>query len=412
LSFAEAVARARRMAPEVAEARAALATDLANVDAARHAYLPTLGLDVHETLTHTGQRERYSDAALSDTNLGASVQADLTVLDFGRRGARLAAAAQQANAGMHGERGAELDASLRIAELYVTLIADLAAIEADDAHLVERERVLDGIAALVEKGLRPVLDRERARAESIRARAALDISRQRARHDRQLLALLLAYPPAQPIAIEAVPENACVDPDQIDHSVAQAEARDPSLASARADVARADAALQSEEANKYPVVTAAAGVSVSRSDVLSNPVDALPLSRTGPVLQTLNANVGLSLRYALLDLTVWDRAAAAKHELEQARSRLRTTRLTRERELLDTAQALRVALIDVARASEVERIATLAVDAEVKRYALGESSLLQLLDAERLSYEAHIDEIAARLAHDRACTRLQLLSRV
>jgi outer membrane protein TolC len=50
------------------------------------------------------------------------------------------------------------------------------------------------------------------------------------------------------------------------------------------------------------------------------------------------------------------------------------------------------------------------VHQESERYRVGQGSLLQLLDAQRLLNEARLDRIQARLQRDTASARLPLLN--
>jgi outer membrane protein len=408
LTLEQAIERARNVAPAVAAERELLAQRALEGRAARHAYLPTAGLRASETLVHNRRSDALTELHLSDATHAAGLQLDATLLDFGRRGAAVDAAEFAFEAQRHRQRMTESDVVFSVVERYLRVLADDELAIARDTNAAEQQSTVDGIQQLVDRGFRAAADLTRARAELSRALLDAQVSHDQALLDRRSLALILGLSPAETLQLVR-PEPAALRVDfDAPAAVDDATRLDPERAAEWSTLQQTRAEAAAARAERYPTFALNAGADVARSDALST-LDETSL-RSSPVLTTVNLQAGASLRWTMLDVTTSDRAKAAAAAARVQARRVEVVDQARELEAVATVHAARQATLLLQRAEEQYDLAELSVHQENERYRVGQGSLLQLLDAQRLLNEARLDRIQARLQRDTASARLRLLN--
>ncbi len=400
-----------RSQPAALQAAALLTARTHLRDAARHRYLPTIMLSVDDNLGFRSRSEAALTSSLSDLALSARATIAARVFDFGLRSAELSAAESSRDAQEHNANSIRLELELTVATLYATALADLELLATYERELADRAEVVTGIEALIGQGLRPRIDQTRANAELLRAQVSADIYRLRSAEGRRVLGLQLGMGPHHDtMGLAALPElSVCATEVEIAEAAARIAAEHPQLHAARAQVNAALASERAADAAKLPTLDLTILASFGRSDLVGGSNEAF-WGRYGGRQDLYTISAGLVLQWQALDLTVWDRSAAAEAQTGAEREDLRRQTILREIESVQTAKQAREAALVLRRAQELDELSELSLAAEIERYQRGEGSLLQLLDAQRSRRESKLARVDARLARDVACLRLQLQS--
>ena len=401
--------RLARSQPAGREAAALVAEQSHLRDAASHRYAPTVSLSVDDTIARQGLSDADVRGTMADITLSGHAAIDARVLDFGQRSAELAAAQSGLAAQIQTSSSVQLQLQLAVATQYAAVLADAELLSLSEGEASARAEVLEGIRALVDKGLRPRLDHTRARAELLRAQVDVGIYRQRSADDLRVLALQLGAA-GTTFSLEPLPPvAACASESAIANAARRVAAGHPDLKVARANVSMADANERAADAAKLPALDFTAAASYGRSDLLGGSAPAV-FGRYGDTRHNHALSAGLSIQWNALDLTVWDRAKAAAAHARAEREGLRAAEASLEVETVRTTKQASEAGLLLQRASELDALAQQSLSAELERYRMGEGSLLQLLDAQRLRHEAKVTRVEAQLTRDVACLKLQLQS--
>lgn len=401
LTLSQAAALAQRRPPAVLAALVAVERAHADVAVTRGSYWPTLRTDAQATLVR--QKRSYdvpgdSVSRGSATNVQwlSETRAEWVGIDFGVR----ARGVEQAKAQV---AIAEADASLRqmsavraAAELFVRVLTSERLVTNAELSVTRREAMSRAIARLIEAGMRPRVDLQRAEIEAVAARYGVDVLRASYRADRAALAASLGFSPHAHLTLIEHDSSNLAPGLSLEEATRTALAQRPEIRAQEAVVRAGQAALKQQRARRFPVLGLAAATSYQLNDKIEG---------DDPDGRTLAATAGAFLRWNALDVVTFRSARTAELALRVERENLSAQDLA--------ARALAaVSLIDAERVSaeleQAEKILEAARstrEAQHKRYELGEASLLELIDAESVEQEARTRRILAVRDQDLARIR-------
>ena len=265
------------------------------------------------------------------------------------------------------------------------------------AAAAQVEAATRGLAA--GSGTRIDIDEARSRLDLLLAQE-IDLRNQRA-DARRTLGALMARPPTA--LARLTPERMLLAPQKPDEAaalVAEAVARNPELATARAQVAAAALEVSKASAGHYPTLDLVASTSRSGNDSLAT------LNRTGDVQFRQNV-IGVQLNvplYAGGQVSATVRQAAAR--LEQARQRAEEARrqleVTVQKEFDNLTQgAAKIRALERAVASAAQ-----TADSVRKGVVAGVRSTLEVLSADQQVFQVKSDLARERYRYLLARLRL------
>jgi outer membrane protein len=320
----------------------------------------------------------------ASTLVGAGILQE--AFDFGRIGAQRAAADALVQVEKHNADAERLDVDFGVDEAFFSVLAAKAIIKAsDDAY--DRARVHRDLAqAGVNSGLRSPIELTRAQADLAR----FDIGRVRARGGlavaQSVLAAAIGAPdPAVDVAGEA-PKPA--EMPALPQALALAQARDPRLASAIAELKAAEERTLAVGAELRPDLSLTATLSGRAGGAPPNGGTA-PVG-DGWIPNVPNWDLGIVLTWPLFDGTIAARREAARTEEQVRREEIDVNReqeVARVRESYVQVQVARSTLIALDR----EVVAAHAnYDQADARFRAGIGNAVELADAEAVRTDAEI----------------------
>jgi outer membrane protein len=405
MTMAEALAYARDHQPAIRAALARVAARAAEAEIPSGQWLPTVGVTAQvfgmtaNNTTGTYEQPSFLDlprigatpattagtwSPYPSTLVGAGVLQE--VFDFGRIGAKRAAADAIIDVARHSADAVELDVDFGVEEAFFAVLAAKSVVTAsEDAY--ERAHIHRDLAqAGVRSGLRSPIELTRAEADL----AHFDIGRVRARGGlavaQSVLAAAMGAPdPAidvsggapKPAEMPALPE-----------AVRLAEARDPALAAALAELEAAERRTRAVGAELRPDLSFTATLSGRAGGARPNG-DALPTG-DGWVPDVPNWDVGLLLGWPIFDGTVAARRNAALADEGVRRSTIDVEReqaVARVRQTYVSAQVARSTLTALAGAVVAAHANYDQADA---RFRAGIGNAVELADAEAVRTDAEI----------------------
>jgi cobalt-zinc-cadmium efflux system outer membrane protein len=303
--------------------------------------------------------------------------------------AAAARAARQAAEGLHAERRAAswaVEAAAR--EAFGKLVVARALAGIDGEAETEARSLRDLVARRTELGDTRESDRIRARVEWMRQRRLLEASRREAAAAEALVRLLAVEPLPEPLVLAAEPPRrlAPLDRDQV---LKRLHEHNPELLGARAEAARQGELVSQAKRSRLPDLD----LSFFRERELDK-----------------DAN-GFSVA---IKLPLWN-AGRGEIARAQAASTLAAARAERRRLELALELEERLREVDVAGVQvqtlqeEILPAAAESLRLARRSYEEGESSLLDLLDAQRTFRETQREAVLSRLALVLAVTDLQRL---
>ncbi len=406
VTFTEALRLAARMPPTVRAAVARVTAANAQIEQARAAWLPTIGVSSSPSInfsdrpflpaTEITQAQRLQG---SNVNIDAAAAVRWNLFDFGRTSANVRVFERSRDALREDSRTATLQAVSSAATQYLTVLGDLEAIETTRVTVTQREARLRIAQGRVEAGAAGPIDTVRAQVDLDAGRLDLSIAEARAASDRAALAAALGLDPAVPLQVTRLPDEVLSADDDPARAAREAVATRPEFAAARYRVAQAQAQADLAHANRRPALTANANASVGYNEVLA-----------GRGLSGISETVsgGVSLSWQLFDRSLGAAADSADAAVAVAQETLNAQSLA-----VRTA-AVQAAVASSSARAQVEQAERLAVgtasnlELATGRYQGGAASLLEVVDAQAADASARIAVVRARL--NLALSRAQLLA--
>lgn len=352
----------------------------------RTLYLPSLSVGATLQRQETGATP--SRAAFHATTYGASGQLTWLLVDLGARAALVDEADSLLLAARLAEHAAVADLVLRVQQTYYQHLGARALVAAQAAAVKQAEESLAAAEGRRAAGVATVADVLQARTARSQALLALQRLEGQALAVRGALAILAALPPTAELEVGELPVEVDVAraAPEVEALLAEAAARSPDLAGARARAEAADARARAAARAYLPTLSLQAGA--TRSWYLE-PSGASPASVW---------TVGLSLQLPLLEGLVrpaYD-ALAARASAEAARARAEAAGQAVALEVWTSFHGFRTA----ARGVETSRdlLASAEASAEVARgrYREGVGSILDLLTAQAALETARAEHVRAR----------------
>lgn len=406
VSFVEALRLAVRMPPAVRAALSRVATATAQITQARAGWLPTLGVSSSPSIsfsdrpflpaTNTTPAQRVQG---SSVNIDAAAIARWNLYDFGRTAANVRSTERSRDALREDARTATLQALSNAATQYLTVLADLEAIETTRATVAQREAHLRIAQGRVDAGAISPYDAVRARVDLDAGRLDLTIAEARVASDRAALTAALGLDPISPVQVAPLPDDLLAIEDDPTTAAREAVAARPEFAAARLRVAQAEAQRDLAHANRRPAITASANASVGYNEVLSG-------RGLGGISESLSGGVGLS--WALFDASLAAAAEVADTAVVTAQENLLAQSLAVRAAAVQAAVSSRSARAQVEQSEHLAAGAASNLDLATGRYQGGAAPLLELVDAQATDASARIGVVRARL--NLALSRAQLMA--
>jgi outer membrane protein len=362
------------------DARAAVAT----AGGSRAAYLPDLSaagtFGRSETAAIPGR------AGWSSTSLGASASVSWLLLDLGQRAATVRTSDLLARAASLGHLAAVLDLVLRVQDGYYGYLAARALVAAQGATVKQAETNLAAAEDRRRAGVATIADVLQARTAASQARLALQQLEGNALILRGQLATLVGLPPTAELEVGELPARVDVDGavPEVDALLAEASARNPDLARARALADAAEAQATATARSNLPTLSAQAGASRTWY------VDPSSFTATG-------WNAGLVLSFPITrGIANAYAAVAARETAAAARDRADATAQGVLVGVWSAYQTLRPSVRRVQTSRDLLESATASADVAAARYRQGVGSILDVLNAQSALAVARAEDVSAR----------------
>ncbi|HSN90115.1 MAG TPA: TolC family protein, partial [Anaeromyxobacteraceae bacterium] len=308
------------------------------------------------------------------------------LLDLGERAASVRESDRLALAAALAHRAAVADLVLAVQEDYYGYLAALALVEAQGSTVAQAQTSLAAAENRRRAGVATVADVLQARTALSQARLVLQQVEGIALVRRGHLASPVGLSPAAEIDVGVLPSRAEVAPaaPQVDALLAEAAARNPDLARARAVADAAEAGATAAARAGLPTLSGQAGV--GRTWYVAPRED--------------DADAwwgGLVLRVPLFQrLRSRHDALAARERAAAARARAEATAQGVAVGVWTSHQAVRTASLRVETSADLLASATASAEVAQARYKEGVGSILDLLNAQSALATARAEEVLAR----------------
>lgn len=391
VSIAEAVALAQRNAPAAVQARGQLRTSASAVRAAYGAFIPSLSGNLSQT-KQSGQRfDQLRNQVVTVTNpwsYSMGLSSGLELFDGGRRFADLRARRADVDAAEANEITQRYNIALQVKREYANILAARESESAARAQLEQAEAQLRAAVARVQAGAATMSDSLRSLIQVGNARLALITAQNNVRVASASLTRLAGTPflvtanPADTLDLAIIPIDSV--------SLALMAVQGPAVRQAEMQARAANAAVSASRSTYMPTVR----LSYSYNGNGTN-----PYGFSGDTAQRFlyGSNLGLSLNFPIFNnFNREDQVLRARVASDNAAAQLRDARLAAQQSLVQQLGALRTAeeRIRIQQASVLAATEDLRVMQQ--RYALGASTLLDLLTSQSQLNQARAALIQAR----------------
>ena len=406
VTFVEALRLAFRQPPAVRAALARIAIANHQIEQARAAWLPTVGVSSSPTVSYsdrpgqinplTGQTVRFQNSAF---NVDGTASVRWNVYDFGRTSANVRATERGRDATTEDARTAGLQAVQSASQQYLAVLGDLEAIESARVSLAQREAHLRIAHGRVEAGAAGPNDEVRAQVDLDAGRLDLSAAEAQLLGDRAALTATLGLDPVHGVEVVRVaPDDLAVDDDPA-RAARDAMAARPEFAAARFRLEQAEAQRDLARANRLPAITASGSGSISHNEVLSG---------TGLGGNAYSLGAGLGVSWSAYDGSLSPALRAAESAVTAAQETLDAQSLTVRTLAVQAALATRSARAQLEQAERLAAGAAANLELASGRYAGGAAPLLELVDAQAADASARVAVVRAHVTL--ALSRAQLLS--
>ena len=391
ITLQEAVSLAQRNNPATVTARGQTRAAQSSVRSAYGAFVPSLSANVSQT-QQSGQRfDNIRNQVVQSTqpwNYSAGVSSSLELFDGGRRFADLRANRADVDAAEANEITQRYNITLQVKREYANILAARESEAAARAQLQQAEAQLRASVARVQAGAATVSDSLRSVIQLGNARLALLTAQNNVRVASATLTRLVGTPfmvTANPI------DTAGIGIVRIDSVALMAEAmRGPTVREAELQLRAASAGVTVSRAGYVPTITANYSYNGNGTDPYGFGSDTTKRFLFGSQFR-------LSLNFPLFNnFSREDQVVRARIAEDNAAARARDLRLAAQQNMIAQLGALRTAeeRVRIQQASVAAAEEDLRV--QQQRYALGASTLLDLLTSQSQLNSARAALIQAR----------------
>lgn len=404
ITLDDAVALAQRNAPATVQARGLERTSRQSVNNAYAAFIPSLSISAGGTRQFTDARTTIRDGQVVELpsepwSYSTGMTFNLELFDGGRRFYDLGAARASVDAAEANFVAQRFNVALNVKQQYYNVLAAHESEAAALAQLEQAQQQLRAATARVNAGVATKSDSLRSVIQVGNAQLALETARNNLRVANAALTRLVG---AEQL-VTAMPSDTLqvVEPLAVDSATLMQLALDgPAVTQAEANLSSARATRRAANSRYLPTINASyqrGGSGTGRFGLGDD-----PYNYSGALRLTLN--FPLFNQFSREDAIV--RADVARENAEAA---LRDSRLAAQQNLTQYLGALRLAetRIQIQQASVAAAEEDLRV--QQQRYALGASTLLDLLTSQTTLNQARAALIAARLDYRVAKAQLEAL---
>ena len=388
ISIEEAVSLAQRNAPAAVQARGQVRTSSSAVRSALGSFIPSLTANMSQSQQSgaiLGEEGRLINVA-QPWRYSMGLSSNLELFDGGRRFSELRARRADVDAAEANEVSQRFNIALQVKREYANILAARESEAAARAQLEQAEAQLRAAVARVQAGAATMSDSLRSLIQVGNARLALLTAQNNLRTASATLTRLVGTP----FMVTANPADTTDLPSLTLDSVALASLAEqgPAVQQAELQLRAANAGVRSSRTSYLPTVSMRYSYNGSGSDAYS-------FSNTTGF--QYGSNLSFSLNFPLFNnFNREDQIVRARVSQDNAAAQLRDARLAAQQSLVQQLGALRSAeeRIRIQQASVLAAQEDLRV--QQQRYALGASTLLDLLTSQSQLNQARAALIQAR----------------
>ena len=386
ISVQEAVALAQRNAPAAVQARGQLRTSSASVRSAYGSFLPSLTASVSQS-KESGQRLNADQQTFSDQpwRYSAGLNANLELFDGGRRFAELRARRADVDAAEANITSQRFNIALQVKREYANILAARESESAARAQLEQAEAQLRASIARVQAGAATVSDSLRSLIQVGNARLALLTAENNVRDASAALTRLVGTTfkvtadPADTLALPVLPVDSV--------ALADLAAKGPTVEQAERQLVSAQANTRVSRASYMPWISVVYRHSGSGTDPYG----------FGQGQFLYGSTTSFSLNFPIFNnFNREEQILRTRVAQDNATAQLRDTRLAAQQNLVQQLGALGTAEARI----RIQQSSVLAAQEDLRvqqqRYALGASTLLDLLTSQLQLNQARAALIQAR----------------
>jgi outer membrane protein len=379
ITLAEAIAQAQRSSPAVVQARGLERNAAAARRSAIGAYIPTLNLTASSARTQGVQFFQGQLVPLTGNpwNYNNGLSTTLELFDGGRRWQELARVRATTDVADATTVSARFDASLQVKQQYYAALAARESESAALSQLEQAEQQLKASTARVAAGVATKSDSLRSAIQVGNARLAVLTSQ----NDLRVANAALTRVIGSATTVTATPGDTveALPAMPTEEELSALITRGPAVQLAEANVAAARASKKSQRSQYLPTLSMTYNYSYTQSSKAFAGGNLFLLGGNDPNRQTMNFN----FQYQLFNgFTREASAVQADVTLANAEASLRDARLAARSNLTSQLRALQNAMARV----QVQNAAIAAAEEDLRvqqqRYALGASTLLDLLTSQ------------------------------
>ncbi len=396
ITLEEAVERALRRHPQIAQSRQGLTTAETGQRTALGSFLPSVSASLGSSLRSADRFDPATDRVVSGSSdsYSAGLSGQITVFDGGRRFAEM----REARAGVTAATASLADqrwaVKLQTEQLFYGALREEELLDAARANLRQAEESLDLTRRQAQVGAATTSDTLRTRLDWLNAEQEVLEGETALRAARMALARQVGEP--VPV-VPAAPEDLDPEPLELDVEtvLGMAEEQAPPFTAARAASGAAEAAVSAARSAWLPSVNLGSGYNwANQSASLDDGTTSwsLNLSMSYPIFNGFQREVGVT---------------RARESLEVARIREEDARLAAREEADAAYQRLRTA----ERAAEIAQEALQVAEEDLRvvreRYRLGVATVLDVLTSQTALDRARVSLVNARFDHILARSELE-----
>jgi outer membrane protein len=388
ISLQEAVSLAQRNAPAAVQARGQLRTTASAVRSALGSFIPSLSASMNQT-KQSGQRfDALRNQVVTVTNpwsYSTGLSSSLELFDGGRRFSDLRARRADVDAAEANETSQQFNIALQVKREYANILAARESEAAARAQLEQAEAQLRASVARVQAGAATMSDSLRSVIQVGNARLALLTAQNSVRVASATLTRLAGTP----FVVTAIPTDTLDLPfAAIDSAaLAQLAQQGPAVRQAELSFRAAHAGVTSSRSSYMPTITMSYSYNGNGTDPYG--------FGNGQFLY--GSNLAFRLNFPIFNnFNREDQITRARVAEDNAAAQLRDARLAAQQNLVQQVGGLRTAeeRIRIQQASVLAAQEDLRV--QQQRYALGASTLLDLLTSQSQLNQARAALIQAR----------------
>lgn len=390
ISLMEAVAQAQRNSPAAVQARGQLRTSAAAVRSAWGSFLPSLTANLSQSKRSADRFDPVQDRWITSTtpwNYSAGLSAGIELFDGGRRFAEMRAARADVDASEANEIAQRFAISLQVKREYANVLAARESEAAARAQLEQADAQLRASVARVHAGAATMSDSLRSVIQVGNARLALLTAQNSLRVASASLTRLVGTP----FMVTANPSDTMdiVAPVVIDSAaLTRWAAEGPAVRQAELTARATNADVSAARASYLPTI---------RASYSYNGTGTEPYRFTTTDDFRYGTNMSFSLNFPIFNnFAREDQILRARVAHDNAVAQLRDARLAAQQSIIQQLGALRTAEERV----RIQQASVLAAQEDLRvmqqRYALGASTLLDLLTSQSQLNQARAALIQAR----------------